>query len=411
MVKDGLNMKVLLVSEYFPPKVFGGGEISAEHLARALSEKGVDVSVLTAGFPGLKEFESIGKVRIHRRLRTGGIPGSLLSNIRRKFLFPHSVKREIGRLEKEENFDLIHFLNTNSIISLKGKRTIATINSYGNLCPKGNLFYKEKGVCLGCNPLRYILCILSSEYSGKLRLGFYLRYNPLFWLFSYLNYKRRKKALRGIDEFIAISEFIMDLLLRNGIRRERVHKVPNIVDIKDSGREYHLKEKGVLITYIGALERIKGVDLLIEAFNRIRENAFLLIAGEGSERKTLEKISERRVRFLGRIDYEFMPSVYRQSDIIALPARWPEPLPRVLLEACYFGRPIIATDVGGNADIVDDRENGFLVKTPAELNEKIGILVRNSKLRGRMGKRSREIFEERFSKEKVIERILDVYRG
>ncbi|MBU4201763.1 MAG: glycosyltransferase, partial [Candidatus Altiarchaeota archaeon] len=66
-------------------KVFGGGEISAEHLAKGLAERGVDVSVLTSKFRGLKKYEEKDGVKIHRRLSTGTGPTSM---IKRKLLFP-----------------------------------------------------------------------------------------------------------------------------------------------------------------------------------------------------------------------------------------------------------------------------------------------------------------------------------
>ena len=144
------NPRVLLVSEYYPPKVFGGGEISAEHLAKGLADRGVDVSVLTSKFRGLPGYEENSGVKIHRRLSTGRGPTSM---IKRKLLFPRSIRKELKKLDEKENFDVIHFLNTTSITRCE-KRSIATINSYGNFCPKGNMFYREKKACNGCGILK-----------------------------------------------------------------------------------------------------------------------------------------------------------------------------------------------------------------------------------------------------------------
>ncbi len=408
-------MKVLLVSEYFPPKIFGGGEISAGLLAKNLAEGGLDISVLTSHFKGLKEFEILEGIKIYRRLRTGENPNSFLQNLKRKIIFPVSEKKELKKLENKEKFNVIHFLNTASITNyITNAKKIATINSYGNFCPKGNLFYKDREVCSGCNFFKYMPCLISSEYSGKLKLKFYLKYNPLFWFISYLNYKQRKKVLKSIDEFIVVSDFIGDLLVSGGIEKERIHKIPSIVDIGDSEKEYKIgkSEGDVIVTYIGNLEKIKGVSLLIKAFNEIRDSkAKLLIVGDGPEKRNLEKISGNNVKFLGKIGYKFLPSVYRQSDIIVLPSLWPEPLSRVLLEALYFGKPIIATNVGGNSEVVIDGENGFLVEPKIdEMKGKLKFLIENSKLREEVGDKSKGILQDKFNNKKILEKIINLYR-
>ena len=406
-------MKILLVSEYYPPKIFGGGEISAEHLARALEGKGIDISVLTSKVQGLEEFEVRNGVKIHRKIKTGNGPSSILSALERKILFPRSVKNELVKLDMEENFDLIHFLNTSGIVPYK-KRTIATINGYGNFCPKGNLFYKDKEVCTGCNFLKFPGCILNSEYAGKVKLRPHLKFNPGFWILAYWNFKRRNRILGGINGFIAISGFIKNLLMGNGIPGDMIRQIPNIISIKDSENEYPLEIEKPVVTYIGVLEKIKGVDLLIRAFNQIKGNATLLIVGDGSEREKLEKMAreggDERIRFLGSVGYESVPSIYKQSDIIALTARWPEPLPRVLIEACCFGKPIIATAVGGNSNIVINERNGFLVETEiADIEDKLGYLLRNPILMKEMGDESRKIFEREFNMNGIIDEIINFY--
>ncbi len=405
------NPRVLLVSEYYPPKVFGGGEISAEHLAKGLAKRGVDVSVLTSKFRGLPEYEEKNGVRIHRRLSTGKGPASML---KRKLLFPRSIRKELKKLDETENFDVVHFLNTTSITHYE-KRSIATINSYGNFCPKGNMFYREKGECSGCGILKYPLCMLSSGYAGKVRMRPWLRYNPLFWDLAYWNFMRRNRALARVDDFIAISDFIRELLLKNGVPEERIHRIPNVISIKDSGtvgesgNEYPLDLEGPIVTYVGTLNRIKGVDLLMDVFNGIGMGK-LVIVGDGPERERLENIAGSRVKFLGRVKYKYMPSIYRQSDIVVLPSRWPEPLSRVLIEALCFSKPLIATDSGGNRECIRNGKNGFLVKPDVEeLKERLERLISDPELREKMSRESRRLYDKRFESNSVIEKIMSLY--
>ena len=86
--------KVLLVTEYFPPKIYGGGELSTSMLAKKLSEKGLEVTVLTSWFEGLKEQEQKDGYTIIRSLKTGE-PTTLKGNLKRMFCFQKSLKKEL----------------------------------------------------------------------------------------------------------------------------------------------------------------------------------------------------------------------------------------------------------------------------------------------------------------------------
>ena len=117
------------------------------------------------------------------------------------------------------------------------------------------------------------------------------------------------------------------------------------------------------------------------------------------------------MEFFGNIGYEYIPSVYKQSDVIVQSALWPEPFSRIMLEATYFGKPIIATDNGGNSEGVERGKNGFLVRNEEELTEKLKILINSEKIRKDLGKKSRQLFENKFEKESVTKKILAAYKG
>ncbi|MBW3000048.1 glycosyltransferase, partial [Candidatus Woesearchaeota archaeon] len=373
-------MKVLLISEYFPPKIFGGGEISAYMLAKNLAKKNIDVTVLTTFFKGLKEKEKKERITILRYLKNGKNPLSIIENIKRALFLKKSILKEVKKLN---SFDAVHFLNTTSILGSGFKtkaKKIATINGYTAFCPKRNLFYKEKTACNGCNFIKFLGCISRSNYIGKVRVNLLLKYNPTFWFYLYFVYLKQKKALKNIDKFISISDFITNMLIKSGINRNKITKIPNIGDMPQKGPKYKIKEKGVLITYIGALEKIKGVEMLIRAFNSIgNRNAKLMVVGKGLESKRLKRMAGKNVFFPGGVDYKFIPSIYLQSDIIVMPALWPEPFSRIMMEATFFGKPILATDIGGNKEGIINGKNGYLVKSEKDLKEKLIKLIADKK--------------------------------
>ena len=175
------NLKILLVSEYFPPDVKGGGELSAELLARNLASAGHEVHVLTSHTDAQQSCKGL---VMHRTLRAAGHT-SLMGNLRRMSLFPLQVRRGVSQLHAEQRFDVIHYLNVVSVLgSLPGVKTqVATINSNQPFCPKANLFYKEREPCTGCNPLKFVGCLTCSDYIGKTRVPKALRLNPIFLVF------------------------------------------------------------------------------------------------------------------------------------------------------------------------------------------------------------------------------------
>jgi glycosyltransferase involved in cell wall biosynthesis len=408
-------MKILLVTEYFPPKIFGGGEISTEILAKTLSNEGFDIHVLTSGQKGLNKYQEKNKIHIHRLLKTGSNPSSIIENFKRLFFFQKSIKKEIKKLDKQEKFDIIHFLNTTSIPTFKLKtnaKKIATYNSYTNFCPKRNLFYKDKKTCSGPKYFKCMACLAHSDYVGKAKMPFYLKYNPIFWTYLYQNYKSHNKGLQNIDKHIAISEYLNDLLQKNKIKKLNISILPNLAKLTESNESFEIKEKGFIISYAGALEKIKGIDLLIKSIVQLNDPEIkLLIFGEGSQLEELKKISNNNIIFYGKVDHKYIGSIYSKSDLIVLPTLWPEPLARNLLEATYYGKPIIASDTGGTKDSIINGVNGFLIEPKiSELKEKIIILKNNKELCKKMGEESKKIYNEKFNNKKVLKRIIEVYK-
>ena len=105
-----------------------------------------------------------------------------------------------------------------------------------------------------------------------------------------------------------------------------------------------------------------------------------------------------------------MPELYSLMDVVALPS-YREGFPRSLMEAAAMRKPVVASDVSGCRQAVVEGENGFLVpvKNSGELASKIKLLLDDPELRARLGARGREIAEERFDVEKVIERLRGFY--
>jgi glycosyltransferase involved in cell wall biosynthesis len=144
-------------------------------------------------------------------------------------------------------------------------------------------------------------------------------------------------------------------------------------------------------------------------------NVIVLIAGDGSERvKLCAQASDLGlgagiVRFLGVRDD--VPDLMATSDALVLPSRW-EGLPMVLLEAASAGLPVVATDVGGNAEVVVDQETGLLVPPDDEAalsDAMVRVASLSAEGRHQMGRRARQLVQERYSLHAVVDAWMDLY--
>jgi glycosyltransferase involved in cell wall biosynthesis len=167
---------------------------------------------------------------------------------------------------------------------------------------------------------------------------------------------------------------------------------------------------------VGRLEPQKDVPTLLEAWRSLPDRAVLWLVGEGPLRAELEArrdalgLDPERVRFLGaRTD---VPDLMRAADGYAMSSAW-EGLPMVLLEAAASGLPIVATDVGGNAEIVRDGASGRLVPAhdPAALAEALrATMALPDAERAAWGRAARAHVATEFALDAVVDAWLALYR-
>jgi len=396
-------MRLLIVTEYFPPAIFGGGELSAYHLAKALVRQGHNVTVLTSRIPGEKDEEVKDGVRVLRRVRTGRTPTGLLSNLTRMMLFPKSMKEETmrlaeeGRKERGEAFDAIHCMNMTSMVvaELKEKLDLpvtAHINSPLPICPKGDRVRYGKQCTVTCNVGYFTPCLLCSHFVGKLRNRWYLRFNPLFYAMIYLRYARLKKTLLKFDGLVAISDFMRRDFAT--LVKTKIAVIQNIIPLsafrKGERKDRQQVRKGgmkrVRILYYGGLLESKGLFVLLDALRQLPKDAYACDAyGDGPLAKELA--ASGMVMVHASAPYDSLPSILHDHDIVILPSIWPEPFGRVVIETMAAGLPIVASRIGGIPELVNDGKTGYLVQPndAVALAKAIKRLIDAPGLRRKMG--------------------------
>ncbi len=235
----------------------------------------------------------------------------------------------------------------------------------------------------------------------------------------------RARQLRSAA-LVAVSRKVAVTLSRSGgIPESRIrviyNGVPAILRTRD-GREQALRELGIpldstIVGTLGNLRAVKDHHLLLTAFAQIareRNNAHLLIVGEGDERKSLES----RIRQLGLEGRVSLPghrsdigAVLNALDVFVLSSR-SEGLPVSLLEAMACGLPCVSTAVGGIPEITQEGENGLLVPagSPEALARGILRLLNDPAEATRLGERAQETVHRRFDETRMVNEYLDIYR-
>lgn len=175
-----------------------------------------------------------------------------------------------------------------------------------------------------------------------------------------------------------------------------------------------------IVVLAGRMVRDKGVGEFVQAAQMLKQQKVAVrcvLVGRIDERSPTH-IRETQLfdwQKQGGIEWwghrDDMPQVLSSAHVVVLPSYY-EGFPKVLLEACACGKPVVATAIPGCEAIVRRGENGFLVpaKDPEALAEAIKVLLENPVLRARMGKRGREIAERDFSAEEMARQTMAVYR-
>jgi glycosyltransferase involved in cell wall biosynthesis len=205
-------------------------------------------------------------------------------------------------------------------------------------------------------------------------------------------------ALRDVDRFIAPSRYLADRFVANGLPPDRMRVVPNGIDLGRYGARGQRDDAATFtIGYVGQLVEHKGVDILLRAMRRLAGGTRLIVVGDGAHAGHLKDLCrelglEGRVTFAGLVDNRQIAKIHGQVDLVVVPSVWPENSPVVITEAMASGIPVVASDIGGIPELVDDGVTGFLVppRDARALAERIDHLRRHPDERRRMGGRAAE---------------------
>ncbi|MEO0122436.1 MAG: glycosyltransferase family 4 protein [candidate division WOR-3 bacterium] len=387
-------MKVLFVATAFPR--YKGDVITPWmiELIERLRKKGIEVSVFTSSYKGLKNQVWNGMpvyrfryfLKKYERLTHEETAVDRFSkggfNILLSFLYVIFGTIAIARLVRSRKFDIVH------------------IN-----WPFPHILF---GVCA---KVLSRCKVFATFYGLEIR-----------WLKKKFPFLVKPFAffVNRADVITAISNHTAGEL--KGIVKKEIPIIPFSITVESSSVAVSDEN---FILFVGRHVERKGVHILIEAFKLIHKEIphNLIIVGDGPERKNWEKMSldyglSDRIKFTGWVSKEELHNYYRTCSFFVLPAIYDkhgdtEGLGVVMIEAMGYSKPVIASNVGGITDVVIHGHNGILVKDndPNELAKAIKELARNKELCRKLGENAKKDIDERFNWDKIVSKLIELYEA
>ncbi len=373
-------MKILQVIQFFGLK-HGGSFAVAYEITKYLARHGYEITVITTDFEFDRNLaESLKGVEVipfHCQYNIGGF---LLSTSMNKYL-----------QENINKFDIIHMHNfrtyQNIIVRKYAKKYNVPyiLQAHGNVMP---FFSKE-----------------------KLKRSF-----DAVWGF---------KILENSSKVISLTKTETDQYKKMSVNENRIEIVPNGINLSEYEnlpnkgtfrKKFGIKNDEKIVLYLGRIHRIKGIDLLIEAFSELLHNVDeikLVIAGPDDGFLSTLKIQIDKLKigenilFTGPLYKEDKIEAYVDADIFVLPSVY-ETFPVTILEAFACNTPVITTDRCGIADQID----GIVIKYDRnQLSKAMLDLLTDSETRVKFGNKGRELVTKKFDWNVIVPHVEAVYNN
>jgi glycosyltransferase involved in cell wall biosynthesis len=332
--------KILIVHNYY--QIPGGEDTVVENEKKLLEANGHKVILYTRNNSELKTFNKMQKLFLG--LTT---------------IFSIKTYIDVRKIIKLQKIDIVHVHNTLNLVSPSVYYSafsckvpvVQTIHNFRLLCP-GATFYREGSICEDCIKQGLSCAVRHRCYRGR-------RLETLVCVLMMVIH-RMVGTYRRIN-YICLSEFNRAKILQLNKSGKRQMIDPKMVYLKPNftfeysrclSREYYL--------FIGRVEKIKGMDVLLQAFSFLTEYS-LMVAGTGTELESYKKAASgmNNVTFLGYQNRVELSETLSHAKAVIVPSQWYETFGMIIAEAysCYV--PAIVGDIGNIGVLVDDGVTGI----------------------------------------------------
>jgi glycosyltransferase involved in cell wall biosynthesis/SAM-dependent methyltransferase len=381
-------MRIFYACHQFFPEYYTGTERYTLELARQAQRMGHHVSVLTYATKGFGtgisvkkgvtrttyEYENVPVIALrHSEFEKNGELAGVSFELTNPAIF-----QEVTKILNERPIDILHCIHPmrvgEAIRAAKeaSVKVVLHLMDYWMLCPRTILMRVDGALCEGPDRGNSCAAICYKDNAMSERV--------------LKRYRDSVEILAMADAVVSHSQFLINVFRGSGIDTHRFHHCPSGFDyakVKTKKGEPH-KRNTVNFGFIGTILPHKGVDVLIDAFNRVTsDNIRLKIYGgyfehrEYYSRLIKKSAGNEKIEFCGDYEYNDIAMVLEAIDVVVVPSLWYENAPLVISTAQAFGIPVIATRLGGMAEMVADHVNGFSFRPgdAEDLAEKIRLIA------------------------------------
>jgi len=369
-------VRIIQASSYFYPHI-GGVETHVLELSQTLQDMGHDVIVLCAAVPKSRPTEVLNGLNVHR------FPAIDLPYV--PYMF--ALRRRVAQFSA----NVVH------------SHYPPPFMSYGTV----------KGLPQIPHVLTYHCDLEIPDHIANLRIP-----NVCKNLVQQVNKGLyAKPVLDKVNQIIATTQSYAQS--SSVLRGYQYEIVPNGIRLQAFDKQLHdvsNERMSKQVLFVGRLSSVKGIDYLIEAAKIVlkqHDDATFLIVGDGEERQRLEALAigyENHIKFCGYISRRALIALYKRSTVLVLPSFTRlEAFGVVLLEAMACETPVIASRIPGVLDVIG--EGGFLVtpRSPQSIATAILEIFENPTNARHMGKKGRQLVEQKYDWKIVAQGILDLY--
>lgn len=401
-------MKIGLITFRFDRQ--GGGSVNAvRNLADYLVSEGNEVVVITTSADSgirMKEVDGIKVITF------------------RPFNLYWIGEKQHQFTAKKALFQLLDFWNLHSYITVRRilkeiQADVVHVHKLRGLSP--SVWQAASGLCpivTTCHDYE----LMSPEGTLTGRVG-NLFERDTWWVHSYP--RLRAGFSQAVDFATAPSNYTLQMLIRRGFFAKGVYQVvPNTHGLtleeltkRQATTQFSGKNKDSLdILFIGRLEQTKGIGTLCTAFSNIAATfpeIYLHIAGYGSMEDDLRRryANHPQIFFHGSVFGEQKSALIQSVDLVVVPSTWPEVFGIVVIEAFAAGKPVLASNVGGIPELIEEGRTGFLVP-PADCNALANQLAELARTPTILSDMSDQCFEaaRQYTMERVNKQYFDIYQ-
>lgn len=320
--------------------------------------------------------------------------------------------RDLRKLLDDRKPDVVHFDNTFPLVSPAayyaardaGARVIQTLHNYRLLCVNATLF-RDGGVCEDCVgraipwPGVKHACYRDDRKASAVVAGM-------------LGVHRAIGTYRRVvDTWIALTEFGRRKYIEGGLPAGKIVVKPNFLE-SDPGIG---AGDGRFALFVGRLAEEKGGQVLVEAWRRIGDRLPLRIVGSGPLETEIRESAAgvAGIDLLGRQPLERVMEMMGEATALIFPSIWYEGLPRTIVESFAKGTPVIASDLGAMAELVDHDRTGmkFRPGDPADLAQQVERLLSDPSRLASMRRAARAEYEQKYTADQAYDALMRIYAG